>query len=644
MSENEVEFNTTGLEIAVIGMVCRFPQAKNIDEFWQNLIAGKECIAFFADEELEEAGVPSELLENPLYIKAYGWLEDIEYFDASFFGYTPIEAQTMDPQLCIFHECTLEALENAGYDCYSYNRSIGLYAGASASANWQVRALLSRNVGILGGFPAKQLHDKDFLATRVANKLNLKGPAMTIDTACSTSLVAIHLACQGLISGDCDLALAGGITIPVVNKEGYMYQEGMIASPDGHTRAFAARAKGSNFGNGVGIVVLKRLEEAIEDRDTIYAVIKGTAINNDGSRKATYTAPSIEGQSEAVRTAYQVAEVEPETIGYIETHGTGTSLGDPVEIEALNSAFDTDKKQFCRIGSVKTNLGHLEIAAGVAGFIKTVLILKHQLIPPSLFFDKPNPKIDFENSPFIVNAGLTEWKRGKYPLRAGVSSLGIGGTNAHVILEEAPKTEGTGGLAPLPDALLSQGYQLILLSAKTSSALDKMTQNLADHLKNNPGINLADAAYTLQVGRRRYQHRRMLLGAHVDETIDILASPDTNSGKIKTHCSEQDNRPIVFMFPGLGSQYVNMGRRLYEREPVFRQEMDHCFKILESLLDYDLKEILYPQNSVSEVSGASNYNSARLAGIGDSPLERGTPDPEKGGGCLTSTSPKLPNR
>ena len=326
MSQKGFEDSLTGLEIAVIGMTGRFPGAGNIDDFWKNLVEGREGIAFLSDDELKEAGVRSEVVKNSLYVKACGWMEGIECFDASFFGYTPVEAEIMDPQVRIFHESVLGALENAGYDPYSYRKLIGIYAGASANLDWQARVELSGKGAALGWFAAKQLTDKDFLATRIAHRLNLKGPAITLDTACSTSLVAIHMACQGLLSGDCDMALAGGVSLVTLVKAGYPYQEGMLNSPDGHCRAFDARAKGTNFGNASVLVVLKRLEDALADGDTVHAVVKGSAVNNDGDRKAAYTAPSIEGQSAVIRNAQKMAEVEPETVGYVETHGTGTPL------------------------------------------------------------------------------------------------------------------------------------------------------------------------------------------------------------------------------------------------------------------------------------------------------------------------------
>jgi len=573
-------------------MAGRFPGAKNTDEYWYNLKHGVESIGFFSDKELEEAGEAPGRLKSSNHVKAYGVLEGMENFDATFFEYTAREAEVMDPQVRIFHECVWAGLEDAGCDPESYQGLIGLYAGASANLDWEGLSLLSGKGEALGGFAAWQLRDKDFLSFRVSFKLNLRGPTFVIYTACSTSLVAIHQACRALLSGECTIALAGGVSITKNKKSGYIYQPGMVFSPDGHCRAFDARAEGTISGNGAGIVVLKRLKSAIHDGDHIYAVIKGSSVNNDGSGKAGFTAPAVQGQALVIRTAQRIARVEPESIGYLEAHGTGTTLGDPIEIEGLKSAFKTGKKGFCAIGSVKTNIGHLDVAAGVAGFIKTVMAIKHRQIPPSLNFETPNPKIDFKNSPFYVNHGLTGWQNEGYPLRAGVSSFGIGGTNAHVILEEF--SEGTGGLAPLPGACPSQKYQLILLSAKTESALEQMTRNLVNHLKNNPHINLADAAYTLQVGRKSFEHRKMLVCSSTAEAVKELSSPD--SPAVKFFQSKAENPPVIFMFAGLGSQYVDMGRGLYETEPIFREEIDRCFEILQPLMAMadDIKEILYP--------------------------------------------------
>jgi amino acid adenylation domain-containing protein len=609
-AENEtIGKNTdTGLEIAVIGMSGRFPGARNLHEYWENLKNGVESITFLSAEELDKLDVPSELVKDPGYVKAGGVLEKPEYFDASFFGYTPAEAEIMNPQMRIFHECAWHTLEDAGYNLESYDGLIGLYAGASSSFQWEGLSILSGKRSEVGGFVAAQLTNIAFLSTRISYRFNLKGPSSNVQTACSTSLVAIHMACRSILNGDCDMALAGGIGININQKNGYLYQDGMILSPDGHSRAFDARAKGTLGGSGVGIVLLKQLKNAIADRDHIYAIVKGSAINNDGSRKVGYAAPSVQGQVDVIRTAQAMSRIETDSIGYVETHGTATPLGDPVELEALTRAFNTDKRNYCPIGSVKTNIGHLDAGAGIAGFIKTVLALKNKAIPPSLHFEEPNPKIDFKNSPFYINTELSEWKNDKYPLRAGVSSFGIGGTNAHVILEETPAPQNSQA------ASVNGGYQIIPLSAKTPSALNRMSQNLADYLSGNPGVNLADMAYTLQVGRQVFQHRRLSVCSDAGDVIEALSSED--SGKVRTAVSKEGQRSTIFMFAGLGSQYVNMGADLYRHEPEFRIEMDRCFAILKSLDGPDLKPILYPAAEVvtaDESAGLNHFETAQLA-------------------------------
>jgi acyl transferase domain-containing protein/acyl carrier protein len=598
--------NFTGLEIVVIGMSGRFPHAKNIDEFWHNLKEGSESVIFYSDEELIEAGGSPDLVKDPNYVKTSGsFLDRKEYFDAAFFGYKPVEAELMDPQTRVFLETSWHALEDAGYDPGSFDGLIGLYAGSKWNFSWEARSFLSGRTRALGEFASSLLFSRDSLCTLVSYNLGLKGPAVFIKTACSTSLVAVHLACQAILSGECDMALAGGVSISNFEKSGYLYQEGMISSPDGHCRAFDAEARGTVGGDGVGVVVLKRLEDAVAHGDHIHAVIKGTAVNNDGSRKIGYTAPSITGQVEVIREALHVAEVDPETITYIETHGTGTPVGDPIEIEALKTAFKTDKKGYCRIGSLKTNIGHLDAAAGIASVIKVILALKHRMIPPNLHFQAPNPKIDFENSPFRVNAILTEWETEGYPLRAGVSSFGIGGTNVHAILEEWPdNARGNGQRIVSRPGGLEECPQLILLSTKTETALDKMTENLATYLKENPGPILADLGYTLQVGRKAFKHRKMLVCSTVDEAIEALSSDSPDSRKVRTAVSKDEDRSVVFMFSGLGAQYVNMGHELYEKELLFREEMDRCFEILSTQGDYDLKEILYPGNAPQRTQSA----------------------------------------
>jgi len=583
----------TSKAIAVIGMAGRFPGAQNITCFWENLKDGVESITFFSDKELEESGIAPELFSSPNYVKARGVLEEADHFDAAFFNCSPKEAEIMDPQVRVLLECAWWALEDAGYDTQSYEDSIGVYVGASNNSLW-TRFIAATVDNSLEQFNAMILTGSDFLSTHIAYKMNLKGPGLTIQTACSTSLVAIDTACQALSANKCHMALAGGVSVSSQGMSGYIYEEGMIFSPDGHCRAFDAEAKGIVPGEGVGVVVLKRLDKALRDRDSIYAVVKGSAVNNDGRRKVGFTAPSIEGQVEVIRAARQMAQVEPDSIGYIETHGTGTELGDPVEFEALKKAFPTTGKQFCAIGSVKTNIGHLDAAAGVTAFIKTVLALKNKQIPPSLHFKKSNPKIEFENTPFYVIQRLSPWKNQSGPLRAGVSSFGVGGTNAHVVLEEWPGDERQ---EPEPGAP-GKETQLILLSAKTKAALDSTTQNLADHFKKNPGSNLANAAYTLQVGRAAFKYRRMLACSNIHEVMDALSSPD--SSHLHSFAVKEEKQPMVFMFPGQGSQYVDMGWGLYLKEPAFKEDMNRCFEILKSLSGYDIKEIIYPQISVSE--------------------------------------------
>ncbi|MGE5343095.1 MAG: amino acid adenylation domain-containing protein [Candidatus Omnitrophota bacterium] len=623
--------------IAIIGMAGRFPGAKDIETFWENLKNGVESVTFYTDEELRDAGVEPALLSNPNYVKSSGGiLDDKEYFDAAFFGYSPNEGEIMDPQVRIFHECTWHALENAGYDPLSYDGRIGLYGGASSSLMWQALAMISGRAQMVGEFVGNMLADRDLLCTWISYALNLKGPAVAVKSACSTSLVAVHLACKSLLETECDMALAGGITVLRLTPSGYLYQPEMIYSPDGHCRAFDASAKGTTGGDGAGLVVLKRLPDALRDNDHIYALIKGTAINNDGKRKAGFTAPSINGQSEVIRDALSAAGIDPETIGYVETHGTGTPVGDPVEIEGLITAFNTHKKQYCALGSVKTNIGHLDAAAGIAGLIKTTLALKHQLIPPSLHFISPNPNIDFKNSPFYVNHQPSEWKPiDDFPRRAGVSSFGIGGTNAHVVLEEWGYASGGQGMlfekstpwapaktlvgenvnvnyslssvTPVPS--VRNSFHLVLLSAKTPKALDEVTENLVGFLKQNPNsdiiniINIIDIAYTLQVGRHAFPFRRTAVCSDIANAIDMLATP--NTGKVRTGYAKEGQRSPIFMFPGVGSQYVYMTKDLYDAFPLFRQTMDDCFGILKSLTNIDMKEILYPTRERSLVSSAS---------------------------------------
>ncbi|MBV9790209.1 MAG: acyltransferase domain-containing protein, partial [Chloroflexi bacterium] len=578
-------------DIAIVGMAGRFPGAANVEEFWRNISAGVESLKNFSDEELLAAGVDPALLDHPQYVRVGPALDGIELFDAAFFGYNPREAALLDPQQRLFLTSAYEALEHAGYDSQQFSGAIGVYAGAGMNTYLINNLLTNRQLAeSVSDFQTMISNDKDFLTTRVSYLLNLRGPSVNMQSACSTSLVAVTLACQSLLNHQCDLALAGGVSLRVP-QTGYLYQEEGIRSPDGHCRAFDASAQGTIFGSGVGVVVLKRLSDALTDGDTIHAVIKGAAINNDGAGKIGYTAPSVDGQAQVIAEALAVAGVDPATIDYVEAHGTGTALGDPIEIAALTEAFraTTDASGYCAIGSVKTNVGHLDTAAGVAGLIKTVQALKHQQLPPSLHFERPNPQIDFASSPFYVNSQLTAWPERERPRRAGVSALGIGGTNAHVIVEESPaSTESEPG----------RPWQILLLSAKTATALETATTNLAEHLKQHPEQSLADVAYTLQLGRRSFNHRRVLVCRDRDDAKEALQSRDPQ--RVVTHVQEPGARNIAFMFPGGGAQYVNMAAELYAHEPVFKAAIDRCAELLRSHIDADLRDFLYPANASPE--------------------------------------------
>jgi amino acid adenylation domain-containing protein len=584
---NEREIRSS--DIAIIGMNCRVPGAKSPEEFWENLRSGKESVVFFDDQELRAAGVPQETLDDPHYVKARATLDNIDLFDASFFGFSPREAESLDPQHRLFMECAWELLERAGHGAPGAEDLVGIYAGIGT--NNYVAGVLTHDglTESLGRFSISMANDKDFLATNVSYKLNLRGPSVTVQTACSTSLVAVHMACQGIFSGECDMALAGGVSLDVPQKGGYLHKEGDILSPDGHCRAFDARAQGTVPASGVGVVLLKRLEDAVADGDYVHAVIRGSAINNDGSSKVGYTAPSIEGQARVIRAAQALAEVEAESISYVEAHGTGTSIGDPIEIAALTEAFrsSTGKKRFCAIGSVKTNLGHLNTAAGVVGLIKTILALEHRQIPPSLHFNDPNPKIDFESSPVYVNRKLQDWT-GPLPLRAGVSSFGMGGTNAHVILEEAPEKSFSS----------KSGPSLLVLSAKTAGALKNAGMNLAEHLKKHEDASLADIAYTLQTGRKGFAHRQAIVCENRKQAIGALDGVEPEI--VKSGVAPQSEPGVVFMFPGQGSQFVDMGRQLYASDSDFRKIVDECSERLKPVLGIDLRHIMYPAEDQRE--------------------------------------------
>ena len=571
--------------VAIIGMSGRFPGARDLVQFWDNLKNGVESISFFSEPELEQAGVDERQLQRPGFVNAGGVLEDIELFDAPFFRINAREAESLDPQQRLLLECAWHAMEDAGYDPERCAVPVGVFAGAAMST--YLFNLLSHPEfrDLVGDFQVFTGNDKDFLTTRISYKLNLKGPSLAVQSACSTALVAVSMACDSLLNHQCDMALAGGVAIRVPQKAGYIHREGEIFSRDGHTRSFDAAANGTVFTNGAGLVVLKRMADAIDDGDCIRAAIRGSAVNNDGSVKVGYAAPSLEAQAEVVAMALALAEVPPSTISYVEAHGTATPLGDPIEIAALCKAFRTEPKHdnFCALGSVKSNVGHLDTASGIAALIKTVLALEHKVIPPSINFSSPNPKIGFNNSPFYVNTRLSPWN-GPAPRRAGVHSFGIGGTNAHVVLEEAPERE---------SPVSRRARQLLVWSARTKAALQAMTTNLGGHLRKASNASVADVAYTGQIGRKEFTQRRILVCADAGDAVAALESVDPQ--RVITGMSAATERSAVFLFPGQGAQYPNMGLELYRTEPTFCDIVDHCSALLRARLGFELREILYPE-------------------------------------------------
>jgi acyl transferase domain-containing protein len=577
-------------DIAIVGMAAHLPGAPTVRAYWDDLRSGTERVRPLSDEELEEAGVPTEVRLRPGYVKAAAPLGGVFDFDPDFFGFSPKEAGIMDPQHRHFLMAAWEAMEDAGHVPESFDGSIGIFAGCG-TAEYYRRNVLS-NPGLVddvGLFLLRHTgNDKDFLVTRASYLFDLQGPAVNVQTACSTSLVATHLAVQHLLSGECDMALAGGVTIEIPHKHGYQYVEGEILSPDGHCRAFDHRSAGTVFGSGAGVVVLRRLADAIEDGDHVYAVIRGTAVNNDGSRKVGYLAPSVDGQAECIAEALAVADVEPTSIGYIECHGTGTPVGDPIEVAALTQAFHADgptPNGFCGIGSVKTNIGHLDTAAGVASLIKATLAVQHGEIPPSLNFEAPNPILGIEDTPFTVVDELRSWPSDiDGPRRAGVNSLGVGGTNAFVVLEEAPEP-----VAPTP----SDRATVIALSARSRKALDGVCDRLAAHLRENPEVELADVAWTLHQGRHAFTERRVLAAADLDEAAKLLEQRDNR--RVFDHTAPAAERSIAFMFPGGGAQHPRMAADLYATEPTFARTLDEGFRILLDQHDVDLRPLLLDQ-------------------------------------------------
>ncbi|MBN1481969.1 SDR family NAD(P)-dependent oxidoreductase [candidate division KSB1 bacterium] len=574
----------------------RFPGASTIEQFWKNLCDGLESLSFFSAEELETSGISETVYKKPNYVAARGIIDNADQFDANFFGFYPKEVENLDPQHRLFLECAWEALENAGYCPDSFPGLIGTFAGAGM--NTYIIPFLAATEGKIDTAEGYQIsigNEKDFLTTKVSYKLNLRGPSLDVQTACSTSLTAVFLACQSLVNYQSDMALAGGCTITFPQKSGFLYQEGMILSPDGHCRAFDADANGTMPGNGCGVVLLKRLEDALADNDNIYAVIKGAACNNDGALKVGYTAPSVDGQAHVVAEAQLVSGVEPDDITYIETHGTGTNLGDPIEITALTKVFRerTERTQYCAIGSVKPNVGHLDAAAGVTSLIKTALAIKHKKIPPNINFTAPNPKLELESSPFFVNSELRDWHPEGTPRFAGVSSFGIGGTNVHLILEDAPERVKT---------TQSRQHQLLLLSARSQQALSKARENFVVFLENNPEVNLADVAFTLQLGRKSFPHRMAVVCQSRQDAIAVLGSVDPERVLVYSHPEDIEEKSIVFMFSGQGAQYVNMGRDLYENEPTFRESINTCCDLLDSTLGVDLRTVIYPNEGEKQLA------------------------------------------
>jgi amino acid adenylation domain-containing protein len=600
-------------DVALIGLSGRFPGAGDVESFWRNLRDGVESITPFADEELRAAGADAALLADPAYVKAGAVVDGVEMFDAGFFGFTPREAETLDPQHRLFLECAWEAMERAGYDPGRVPGAVGVYAGVGLNA-YLLNNLKGNRAFLdaVGSYQAFISNDKDFVPTRVSYKLDLKGPSVNVQTACSSSLVAVHLARQALLAGECNMALAGGVSLAVPHRIGYLHQEGGILSPDGHCRPFDATARGTVRGNGAGVVLLKRLEDALADGDRIRAVIKGSAINNDGSGKVGYTAPSVDGQARVLQAALADARVEPGSIGYVEAHGTGTELGDPVEVAALTQAWRAageERSGVCALGSVKSNIGHLDTAAGVAGLIKAALAVERGEIPPTLHFTRPNPRIDFAASPFVPAAALRAWPQDEPgPRRAGVSSFGIGGTNVHVILEEPPAL----GLSDPP-----RPWQLLPLSARTETALDAVCRNLAAALRSGSedpahlAAHFADIAWTLQVGRKPFPVRRLLVAESAAEAAAALETLDPERLISGTH--EGGESSAVFLFSGQGSQHPGMARQLYDAEPEFRTRIDEACEILRPHLGIDLREVIWPAAEVQAEEAARRLERTSLA-------------------------------
>lgn len=611
-----------GNDIAVIGMACRFPGANDLSTFWNNLITGTESITQFSAKQSIDSGISSSVADHPDYIKASPTLSDIKGFDAEFFGYSNKEAELMDPQHRLFLECCWEVFEDAGYDPLTLKKTVGIYAGAAMNTYLMNNILPNRHkldpnddlnvttLDSMGGFQLMVANDKDYISTRVSYKLNLTGPSVNVQTACSTGIVSIHMACQSLLAGEADLFIAGGSSIQVPEHSGHLYQAGLIVSDDTHVRSFDAKAKGTIFGSGAGAVLLKPLHQAIEDGDHIYAVIKGSAVNNDGGVKVGYMAPSSEGQASVISEAIHIAGVPANSIGLIEAHGTGTEMGDPIEFNGLNQVFrsQTEETGFCALGSVKTNVGHLQITSGTVGFIKTALALEHKLIPPLLNFDEINPGIDLDSSPFYINTSPAEWRTKEFPRRAGVSSLGIGGTNAHLILEEAPERN-------LIRSELDRPQHILFLSARNDTALKEQVSQYIQFLENNPQIDLADIAFTANTGRHPFASRLAVCGSDSEKVKYSLENWIATGSDLNIQhglLSQNHKHHCAFLFTGQGSQFPNMGLELYQTHPIFRETIDYCARVLDPLLPKNLLEVMYPQDQDCELIHQTQYSQPAL--------------------------------
>lgn len=603
-----------GLEkVAIIGMSCRFPDAENTEEFWNNLVSGKESVSFFTDKELYSSGVDQTLVDDPSYVKAFCILNNIDQFDASFFDYSEEEAELIDPQHRIFLECAYEAFEDAGYIPQTYDGNIGVYGGVRASGYTKVLAPVLKKTGTLKCFEAVLGTTVDQACLRISHALNLKGPSIGIQTACSASIVAVHMACESLRNRECEMALAGASAIFVPEKQGYLYDRKMIASPDGHCRAFDKKANGVIGGNGIGTVLLKRLDDAVKDKDNIYAVIAGSAVNNDGSMKVDYRAPNIEGQQRVIEDALILSNVDPLSISYVEGHGTGTFLGDSIEIEALTRAFrsKTDNKYFCALGSVKTNIGHLTQAAGIASLIKTVLSVKNCTIPKSLNCIEPNPQL--KDSPFFVARDNIDWKLENSKRRALINSFAIGGTNAALVLEEAPLWDQLKN----NEKFVEPGYFLFTISTKTKKSLINLIKRYLVYLDNYSGSSIEDICFTASVGRPHYQYRLALLVKSIEDLKFRLKKIDSQKySAISSVGVAKENIEIVFVFNESEAGVNGLDKKFYHTQPLYRNFIDRCFKILKTKHNTDLSDYFNNSDTFRKYSNILNFiNSCALIEI-----------------------------